>query len=123
LKYIGILKMGSIISEGTPTGASSKLFSSLRIANGDIELKHRIVMSPMTRNRGVPLAENTPESPNRIWVADELIAKYYSQRASDHGLIITESILPSPESGAMPGVPGMWLPEHVAGWKLVSDDP
>lgn len=77
-------------------------------------------MSPMTRNRGVPLDANpTLESPNRIWVADELIAKYYSQRATDGGLIITESILLSPESGAMPGVPGLWLKEHEDGWKLV----
>jgi 2,4-dienoyl-CoA reductase-like NADH-dependent reductase (Old Yellow Enzyme family) len=115
--------MGSIASEGAPTGASSELFSSLQIANGDIELKHRIIMSPMTRNRGVPLSESTPEKPNRVWVADELVAKYYGQRATEGGLIITESILPSQESGAMPGVPGMWLPEHVAGWKLVSENP
>jgi len=74
----------------------------------------------MTRNRGVPLNPNpTPESPNRIWVADELVAKYYSQRATDGGLIVTESILPSPESGAMPGVPGLWLKEHEEGWKMV----
>ena len=112
--------MGLVAESSAPKGQSSKLFTPLRIANGDIELKHRVIMSPMTRNRGVPLSESTPEKPNRVWIADELIAKYYAQRASDHGLIITESILPSPESGAMPGVPGLWLPEQVAGWKLVS---
>jgi 2,4-dienoyl-CoA reductase-like NADH-dependent reductase (Old Yellow Enzyme family) len=113
--------MGSVTNEGVPKGSSSALFTPLRIANGSVELAHRIIMSPMTRNRGIPLSESTPEKPNRIWVADELIAKYYAQRTTENGLIITESILPSPESGAMPGVPGMWLPEHVAGWKLVSD--
>ena len=74
----------------------------------------------MTRNRGVALlTESIPENPNRVWVADELIAKYYGQRATEGGLIITESILPSAEAGAMPGVPGMWLKEHGEGWKLV----
>jgi 2,4-dienoyl-CoA reductase-like NADH-dependent reductase (Old Yellow Enzyme family) len=77
-------------------------------------------MSPMTRNRCVPLSQtNTPESPNRVWVPDELVAKYYGQRATEGGLIVTESILPNAEAGAMPGVPGLWLPEHLAGWKLV----
>lgn len=74
----------------------------------------------MTRNRGVPLLkESTPEKPNRVWLPDELVATYYSQRATDGGLLITESILPSAESGAMPGVPGLWLRQHAEGWKLV----
>ena len=77
-------------------------------------------MSPMTRNRCVPLSQtNTHESPNRVWIPDELVAKYYGQRATEGGLIVTESILPNAEAGAMPGVPGLWLPEHLAGWKLV----
>ena len=106
-----------------PRGANSALFTSLAIANGGITLKHRFVMAPMTRNCGVPLqSESTPEKQNRVWVADELVAKYYAQRATEGGLIITESILPSPESGAMPGVPGMWLEEHARGWKLVCLD-
>ena len=100
-------------------GASSALFTPLKIADGKLELKHRIVLSPCTRNRGVPLAESTPEKPNRIWIPDALIAEYYGQRASDGGLVITEGITPSPEGGAMPGVPGMWLEEQAAGWKLV----
>ena len=104
----------------SPRGANSALFTPLAIANGGITLKHRVVMAPMTRNRGVPLrCESTPENQNRVWVADELVAEYYAQRATEGGLIITESILPSPESGAMPGVPGMWLEEHARGWKLV----
>lgn len=100
-------------------GASSALFTPLTIANGKIQLKHRIVLSPCTRNRGVPLAESTPEAPNRTWVPDELMAEYYGQRASYGGLLITEGITPSPEGGAMPGVPGMWLKEQAEGWKRV----
>lgn len=76
---------------------TSTLFTPLTIANGKIKLKHRIIMSPMTRNRGLPLAEGTPESPNRIWYPDELVAEYYSQRATEGGLLITEGIPPSIE--------------------------
>lgn len=76
---------------------TAKLFSPLCIADGKIELNHRVVMAPMTRNRGVPLKKGTPEEPNRIWLADELMAEYYGQRASKGGLIITEGIPPSIE--------------------------
>jgi hypothetical protein len=111
-----------IMGSTSPTrGPASALFTPLLIPNGTITLKHRIIMSPMTRNRCIPLSQtNTPESPNRVWIPDELVAKYYGQRATEGGLIVTESILLNAEAGAMPGVPGLWLPEHVAGWKLVS---
>jgi 2,4-dienoyl-CoA reductase-like NADH-dependent reductase (Old Yellow Enzyme family) len=78
-------------------------------------------MAPMTRNRGVPLAEGTPEEPNRIWLADDLHAEYYGQRATQGGLIITEGTQISLESGAMPNVPGLFHEEHRAGWKKVVD--
>lgn len=81
----------------TSTVPSTKLFSPLSIADGKLELSHRVVMAPMTRNRGVPLGTGTPEEPNRIWLADELVAEYYEQRASEGGLIITEGIPPSIE--------------------------
>ena len=73
----------------------------------------------MTRNRGLPLNGDRTDSSNRVWVADELHAKYYGQRATDGGLQITEGMPPSPEAGAMPGVPGMWLKEQAEGWKKV----
>jgi hypothetical protein len=100
-------------------GASSELFTPLTIANGKIQLKHRIVLSPCTRNRGIPFTETTSEALNRIWLPDALTAEYYGQRASEGGLLVTEGVTPSPEGGAMPGVPGMWLEEQAKGWKLV----
>lgn len=76
--------------------ANSKLFTPLRIANGKIELKHRVVLAPLTRNRGLPLdAHAHPEKPNRIWYPDDLVAEYYSQRATDGGLLISEGLPPS----------------------------
>jgi 2,4-dienoyl-CoA reductase-like NADH-dependent reductase (Old Yellow Enzyme family) len=74
-----------------------KLFQPLSIANGKIRLGHRVIMAPMTRNRGIPLEDGTPEAPNRIWIADDLVAEYYTQRASEGGLLITEGIPPSIE--------------------------
>ncbi|KAI1057024.1 hypothetical protein LB507_002281 [Fusarium sp. FIESC RH6] len=103
-------------------GANSKLFTPLDIANGKIHLKHRIVHAPLTRNRGTPLnPESTPENPNRVWLPNDLIAEYYSQRATDGGLIISEGLPPSLEGNGMPGVPGIFLPEQVQGWKKVVD--
>ncbi|TID13700.1 nadh:flavin oxidoreductase nadh oxidase [Venturia nashicola] len=103
------------------TAPMAKLFSPLSIADGNINLSHRVVMAPMTRNRGIPLKESTPEEPNRIWLADDLVAEYYEQRASKGGLIITEGIPPSLEAGAMPDVPGLFHHSQVAGWKGVVD--
>lgn len=57
--------------------ASSKLFTPLKL--GKMELKHRIVMAPLTRTR----------SPEHI--PDENVVEYYRQRASEGGLLITEA--------------------------------
>ena len=79
-------------------GENSALFKPLAIANGGITLKHRIVHAPLTRNRGV--AQNpisTPDNPNRVWVPGDLVVEYYSQRATEGGLMISEGIPPSLE--------------------------
>lgn len=77
--------------------STSKLFQPLTIANGKIQLKHRVVLAPLTRNRGTPVKESTPEDPNREWVPNDLMAEYYGQRTTDGGLIISEAIPPSLE--------------------------
>jgi N-ethylmaleimide reductase len=56
-----------------------KLFTPVQI--GPITLKHRIVMPPMSRLRA--------QWPSGI--PSDLMREYYSQRASDGGLILTES--------------------------------
>lgn len=76
--------------------AHAKLFEPLTIANGRIKLKHRVIYAPMTRLQGVPLREGLDdEEPTRAWYPDEVIVEYYSQRASDGGLLISEGIPPS----------------------------
>jgi N-ethylmaleimide reductase len=82
-----------------------KLFSNCRI--GEIELKNRVVMSPMTRSRAVG---NIP---------NELMAEYYGQRAGA-GLIITEGTSPSPNGLGYARIPGIFSPEQTEGWKLTT---
>lgn len=94
------------------------LFTPLAIANGRIQLRHRVVMAPMTRNRGV-LYEGEHNVPGDVWLADEVVAQYYSQRASPGGLLITEGIPPSLEAAGMPNVPGLFHGAQHAGWKAV----
>lgn len=82
--------------------AKQKLFTPLNTAA--IELKNRIVMAPMTRSRAL---HNIPNN---------LMAKYYAQRASA-GLIITEGISPSPNGLGYPRIPGIFDYDQIEGWK------
>jgi N-ethylmaleimide reductase len=74
-----------------------------------LQLKNRMVMSPMTRSRAVDA--NVPNA---------LMAEYYSQRASA-GLIVTEGTSPSPNGLGYPRIPGMFNEAQVKGWKGVTD--
>lgn len=60
---------------------SRKLFTPLKV--GDMQLSHRVVMSPLTRNR---CPDGNPTS---------TVAEYYAQRATPGGLLISEGTLPS----------------------------
>src|SRR5437867_3727372 len=77
---------------------------------GDLQLKNRMVMAPMTRAR----------SDNPDHVATELTAQYYEQRATA-GLIITEGTYISKEAVGFINVPGIYSEAQIAGWKLVTD--
>jgi N-ethylmaleimide reductase len=77
---------------------------------GDLVLRNRIVMAPLTRNRALPDGD----------VAHELTARYYAQRASA-GLLITEGTQISPEAKGYAWTPGIYSAAQVAGWRLVTD--
>ncbi|KAK5994186.1 Flavin oxidoreductase hxnT [Cladobotryum mycophilum] len=110
------------MGERIDLGLESKLFQPLTIGNGKITLKHRVIHAPLTRNRGTPLKPNsTLENPNRIWFPNDLIVEYYTQRATNGGLIISEGLPPSLEGNAMPGVPGIFLKKQANAWKKVVD--
>jgi N-ethylmaleimide reductase len=74
---------------------------------GNIDLKNRIVMAPMTRSRAI---DNIP---------NELMAEYYGQRAAA-GLIITEGTSPSPNGLGYSRIPGIFSGVQVEGWKKIT---
>ncbi|UCG20993.1 MAG: alkene reductase [Deltaproteobacteria bacterium] len=84
-----------------------KLLSSYKL--GPYELKNRMIMAPMTRNRAG--RGNAPQPMNAL---------YYAQRAGA-GLIITEASQVSPQGLGYPDMPGIYSPEQIAGWRLVTD--
>jgi N-ethylmaleimide reductase len=75
---------------------------------GRTELKNRVIMAPMTRSRAIG---NVP---------NDLMARYYSQRA-EAGLIITEGVSPSPNGLGYARIPGLFSAEQVSGWKKVTE--
>lgn len=76
---------------------------------GALQLPHRIVMAPMTRNRAGP--KHVPQPMN---------AEYYAQRASA-ALIISEATQVSPQGVGYPGTPGTHSAAQVQGWRRVTD--
>jgi len=84
-----------------------KLLSPYKL--GPYELKNRMIMAPMTRNRAG--RGNAPQPMNAL---------YYAQRAGA-GLIITEAAPVSPQGLGYPDMPGIYSPEQIAGWRLVTD--
>jgi N-ethylmaleimide reductase len=78
---------------------------------GAIRLKHRIVMPPLSRLRA--------EWPSGV--PSKLMLEYYSQRASDGGLIFTEATAIAPTARGYRGAPGIYSDEQVAGWKQITD--
>lgn len=67
-------------------------------------------MAPLTRCRAI----------HGIDVPHALNAEYYAQRASA-GLIISEATQISPVGKGYAWTPGIYSPDQVAGWKLVTD--
>jgi len=86
----------------------ANLFDPITI--GDITLKNRIVMAPLTRARAVGGAR----------VPNALMAKYYEQRASA-GLILSEATAVTPQGVGYADTPGLWSDEQVEGWKQVTE--
>ena len=86
----------------------SDLFSPFRM--GDIELKNRIVMAPLTRNRATPGLD----APN------DLNVEYYRQRASA-GLIVSEASQISQQGQGYLWTPGVYTDAQVEGWRKITD--
>ena len=83
----------------------STLFKGIKL--GQLELKNRVVMAPMTRS----FSENGIPGDN--------VVEYYARRASV-GLIITEgTIVNHPGANGYPRVPHFYGEEALAAWKKV----
>ena len=87
---------------------SQQLLAPVRM--GDLQLRNRIAMAPLTRMRADP----DTHAPTRLQ------AKYYAQRASS-GLIVAEATAISPEGFGWAGTPGLWSREQISGWRRVTD--
>ncbi len=83
------------------------LFTPLTL--GALTVPNRIFMAPLTRCRADD--EHVPNA---------LMAEYYAQRASA-GLIIAEATMAMACNSAFWTEPGIYAPEHIAGWRLTTD--
>ena len=84
-----------------------RLSEPIRI--GDLQLANRIFMAPLTRCRA-----------SACRVPNTLMRDYYAQRASA-GLILSEATAVDPMGVGYPDTPGIWSPEQVQGWKVITD--
>jgi len=76
---------------------------------GDLILKNRVVLAPMTRARA-----------GEERLANTLMAEYYAQRASA-GLIITEATVISEQGIGWPNSPGIYTDQQAEAWRVVVD--
>jgi 2,4-dienoyl-CoA reductase-like NADH-dependent reductase (Old Yellow Enzyme family) len=84
----------------------SSLLKPLKL--GDLTLDNRVIMAPLTRARA-----------GEKRVPNDLMAKYYAQRAGA-GLILTEATSINSMGVGYVGTPGIWSDEQVEGWKKVT---
>ena len=104
------MPVGPAFTSGSMTNQSRlKLFTPVHI--GAVELKHRVVMAPLTRSRSV--------QPGNI--PGDLMLEYYTQRASAGGFIISEATSISVSARGWYGAPGMYSDAQVAGWRKITD--
>ncbi|GLJ29904.1 hypothetical protein SUGI_0591110 [Cryptomeria japonica] len=73
------------------------------------KLSHRVVLAPVTRCRAI----NSIPQPSHV--------KFYSQRTTRGGLLITEANAVSPQAFGFPHSPGIFSEEQVKAWKKVVD--
>ena len=84
-----------------------KLFTPVQL--GSLNLKHRVVMAPLTRSRS--------EQPGGI--PGDMMVQYYSNRASDGGLIISEATTISLTARGWYGAPGIYTDQQIEGWQKI----
>lgn len=86
---------------------SADIFDSFTL--GDLTLRNRLVMAPMTRNRA-----------DRGGLVTPMMVTYYQQRAGA-GLIVTESTPVAAQGVGYPFTPGIYTGAQAASWARVTD--
>ncbi|MBY5982844.1 alkene reductase [Halomonas sp. DP5Y7-2] len=77
---------------------------------GDIELPHRVLMSPLTRSRSAQPGD----------IPQQMNVDYYRQRAGA-ALILSEATQISPQGKGYAFTPGIHSQEQITGWRKVTD--
>jgi N-ethylmaleimide reductase len=77
---------------------------------GDLQLRNRIVMAPLTRTRAANFGH----------IPTDLMREYYAQRATA-GLIIAEGTWVSEAGQGWYGAPGIYNCEQGAAWRSITD--
>ncbi len=91
-----------------PQTRRAPMFVPFRVRG--IELKNRVVVSPMAQYRAV---DGAPTDWHLV---------HYAERAKGGaGLVFTEMTCVSPEGRITPGCTGLYRPEHEAAWKRIVD--
>ena len=92
-----------------PESNTNALFNPVEL--GSTQLKHRVVMAPLTRSRTI----------RQGGIPGDLMLEYYTQRTSDGGLIISEANQLSLASQGWHGAPGLYTDAQISGWKKIVD--
>ncbi|MBL4838612.1 MAG: bifunctional salicylyl-CoA 5-hydroxylase/oxidoreductase [Kordiimonadaceae bacterium] len=88
--------------------AKAPMFAPFKLRG--LELKNRVVVSPMAQYKAVDGE-----------VTDWHFAHYVERAKGGAGLVYTEMTCPSADARITPGCPGLYAPEHEAGWKRITD--
>ncbi|XP_057828462.1 12-oxophytodienoate reductase 7 [Cryptomeria japonica] len=91
-----------------PADNTPQLLSPLQMGPM-FSLSHRVVLAPVTRCRAI---DNIPQACH---------VKFYSQRTTKGGLLISEANAVSPQAIGFPHSPGIFIEEQVMAWKKVVD--
>ncbi|MET0245314.1 MAG: bifunctional salicylyl-CoA 5-hydroxylase/oxidoreductase [Sphingomonas sp.] len=91
-----------------PRAAVPPIFAPYRLRN--MTLENRIVVSPMAMYSAT---DGTPD--------DFHLVHYGARAQGGAGLVYTEMTCVSPDARITPGCPGMYAPDHVAGWRRITD--
>lgn len=76
---------------------------------GPYTLKNRVVMAAMTRMRTDP----------KNGIPNDLLVKYYTERAEDAGFVLTECTAVQPNGEGFPGNAQLFNEDQMKGWKKV----